>query len=198
MAALSRLLLPAAAPALRLGLAVALSLSLPCRHAGAPPRPPAKPAAAAVTDRVRLFLIAPGDAGRSGRAAGCGDSTMPVEVTLPAPAPAFAGAIRALLAKSGAVDSRSGLADPLYASSLALSSLDVQGGEAHVYLSGYLEVGDECNARRIAAQLRDTALQFEGVRGVTFSVDGKPLEELLAAASRRPESAGERAGAVAR
>jgi hypothetical protein len=155
-----------------------------CHAADPPPRPAARPDAAAVTDRVRVFLIAPRDGGRAGRPAGCGDSAVPVEVTLPAPAPALAGALRALLALSARLDARSGLYDPLYASSLQLAGIDRAGPEARVRLAGYLELGDDCEARRILAQLQETALQFEGIRRATFTVDGKPLQELLAEGRR--------------
>jgi len=152
-----------------------------CNAASAPP-PAARPAAAAVTGRVRIFLIAARDGGRSGRAAGCGDSVVPVEATLPAPAPALEGALRALLARSDRVDPQSGLYDPLYASALTLSGVERNGGEARVRLSGYVEVGDDCDARRIRAQLEATAQQFQGVDRATFTVDGEPLDRLLAQA----------------
>jgi hypothetical protein len=159
-----------------------------CR--ASPPPPAAKPSAAAVTDRVRVFLIAPHDGGRSGAAAGCGDSAVPVEITLPAPAPALAGALRALLAMSDPLDARSGLSNPLYASSLELARVERAGGEARVELRGYLELSDDCEGRRILAQLRATALQFQGVDRASFTVDGEPLPSLLAqAAASAPTAA---------
>jgi hypothetical protein len=139
-----------------------------------------------VTDRVYIFLIAPHDGGRAGRAAGCGDSAVPVEVTLPAPAPALEGALGALLAGSQRIDSPSGLYHPLYASALRLAGIDRAGGEARVRLAGYLELGDACEGRRILAQLDETARQFADVRRATFTVDGRPLAELLAEAAPAP------------
>lgn len=167
---------------MRNGLPAAWALALASCYAATSPPPAVKPAATAVTDRVRIFLIAPHDGGRAGRAAGCGDSAVPVEVTLPAPAPALAGALGALLAGSARLDSPSGLYDSLHGSSLRLAGIERAGGEARVRLSGYLELGDACEARRIAAQLQETALQFQGIQRATFTVDGQPLPELLAEA----------------
>jgi hypothetical protein len=182
--------------------ALALATLLSCHRAADPPRPAARPDPAAVTDRVRIVLIAPDDwsqgsqgrqAGRAGRPAGCGDSAVPVEVTLPSPAPALAGALGALLSLRQRLDPASGLYDPLYASELQVVGVDRAGGEARVRLSGYLELGDACEARRILAQLEGTATQFEGIRRAAFTVDGQPLEELLAAA---PKDAHHEGGAL--
>ncbi len=165
-----------------LASALALVALLACHRAADPPRLAARPDPAAVTDRVRIVLIAPGDAGSAGRPAGCGDRAVPVEVTLPAPEPALAGALGALLSLRERLDPASGLYDPLYASDLRVAGIDRAGGEARVRLSGYLELGDACEARRIEAQLEGTATQFEGVRRAVFTIDGQPLEALLAAA----------------
>lgn len=135
--------------------------------------------AGSLTERVRVFLIAPGDDGRSGRKVGCGDSVLPVEVTLPRRQPALEGALRALLAMSERTDPASGLYNPLYASRLTVASVARAGAQARVDLKGYLELGGECDDPRILAQLQETALQFPDVQQVSFYVEGKPLAQLL-------------------
>ncbi len=138
------------------------------------------PDPAAVAERVRVFLIAPQDGGRGGRKVACGDSAVPVEVKLPQAAPAFAGALRALLAMSDRYDRGSGLLDPLYASRLELAGFERRGALAKVRLTGYVERGDACDNSRMLAQLTETALQFRGISEVEFEVDGQPLHSLLA------------------
>ena len=163
-----------------LGLALVLGIS--CRNAGtaattAAAEPAPDPAAPA--DRVRVFLIAPQDGGRTGRKVACGDSAVPVEVPLARPAPALEGALRALLAMGDRYDRGSGLLNPLYASRLELAGLERQGAQVKVRLAGYVELGDACDNSRMFAQLTETALQFRGISNVQFEIDGQPLRELL-------------------
>jgi len=147
--------------------------------------PPPEPAAAA--ERARVFLIAPQDGGRAGRKVACGDSAVPVEVTLPRPAPALEGALRALLAMGDRYDRASGLLNPLYASRLELAGLERQGAQVRVRLTGYVELGDACDNSRMFAQLTETALQFRGISDAQFDIDGQRLRELLLA---KPGGAG--------
>jgi hypothetical protein len=164
---------------------LALVLGISCRNAGttattaAPAGVEPAPEPAAATERVRVFLIAPRDGGRSGRKVACGDSAVPVEVPLPRPAPALEGALRTLLAMGDRYDRGSGLLNPLYASRLELAGMERQGAQVKVRLTGYVELGDACDNSRMLAQLTATALQFRGISEVQFEVDGQPLRELL-------------------
>jgi|GEM_PF-1631949 len=163
-------------------MGLALLLGVSCRHTGktaAPAGSGPAPEPGASADRVRVYLIAPQDGGRAGRKVACGDSAVPVEVTLPRPAPALEGALRALLAMGDRYDRGSGLLNPLYASRLVLAGLDRQGAQVKVRLTGYVELGDSCDNSRMLAQLTETALQFRGIAYVQFEIDGQPLPELL-------------------
>jgi hypothetical protein len=135
------------------------------------------------TGRVRIFLIAPNDAGASGRAAGCGDSAVPVAVNLPRTMPALEGALQALLdlqnGGQAAPDATLGYYNALYASPLKVDRIDRNGGEVRVHLAGYLEVADGCDGSRALAQLTETALQFSDVQRAQFLLDGQPLRDLL-------------------
>ncbi len=181
-------------------LGLALLLGISCRDAtttastatrGAPAGAETPPEPAAAAERVRVFLIAPQDGGRSGRKVACGDSAVPVEVTLPRPAPALAGALRALLAMGDRYDRGSGLLNPLYASRLELAGMERQGAQVEVRLTGYVELGDACDNSRMFAQLTETALQFRGISSAQFEIDGQSLRELLLAPARLP-AAGKR------
>lgn len=144
------------------------------------------PAPAATVDRIRIFLIAPDDGGRSGRKVACGDSAVPVEVTLPQPAPALESALHALLASRERNDRGTGLLNPLYASRLDLASIELQGAQAKVHLTGYVELGDACDNARMLAQLTETVLQFPGVSYVQLDLDGQSLRDLLTANPAAP------------
>jgi hypothetical protein len=134
-----------------------------------------------VTDRARVFLISAQDGGVLGLRVGCGDSAVPVEVRLPQPEPALRGALRALLDMHSRLDRASGLYNALYASPLELQRVErTGGGEVRIHLTGYLEIGDSCDAQRALAQLTETALQFSDVQRVQIWLDGKPLRDLLA------------------
>jgi hypothetical protein len=135
--------------------------------------------AADVTDRVRVFLIAPQDGGVKGQQVGCGDSAVPVEVKLPRSEPALHGAFHALLGIRSRNDPASGYYNALYASPLQLQRIERVGGEARVHLTGYLAIGDSCDGQRALAQLTETALQFQDIQRVQLWLDGKPLRDLL-------------------
>jgi|HubBroStandDraft_3_1064219.scaffolds.fasta_scaffold25548_3 hypothetical protein len=168
--------------------ALALLLGLACHRSaetqGGPEGrqpPPPRLTADATAERVRVFLISPGDGGRSGRAVGCGDSAVPVEVPLARPQPALAGALSALLAMRGSYDRSSGLVNALYASPLALVRVERAGGLARVILSGYIELAGGCENARMVAELTETARQFADVSRVELILDGQPLAALLQA-----------------
>ena len=139
-----------------------------------------------VTGQVRIFLIAPEDAGASGReVAGCRDSVVPVVVTLPRPQPALEGSLQALLDLHGNRHApATGHYNALYASPLTVESIDRNGAEVRVYLKGYLEVEDACDGSRALAQLTETALQFPDVSRAQFLLGGRPLNGLLPRAKR--------------
>ena len=129
--------------------------------------------------RTQIYLIAPEDAGQSGREIGCGDSVLPVEVEIePTIAP-----LRAALAKLLAVDDefygQSGLYNALHRSNLQVEGIDIVNREAIIHLSGELVLGGACDAPRVDAQLTQTALQFSTVDAVTIRIDGTPLPDLL-------------------
>lgn len=161
------------------GLVLILAISA-CGRAKIGPSGEVKAARAGQpTDRVRVFLIAPADGGRTGHKVACGDSALPVEIALPHPEPGLEGALHALLALRGRYHEPSGLYNALDPSSLELVRIERQGAEARIYLKGYLETGDKCENPRILAELQETALQFSDVSHVQFYLADQPLQQLL-------------------
>ncbi len=135
--------------------------------------------AASVADKAPIFLISLEDGGVEGRRLGCGDSAVPVEVTLARRGPALRGSLEALLSLREAWDSRTGFYNALHGSRLEIDRIERAGPEARIHLKGYLEIGDKCDSPRVLSQLTETALQFADVQRATFFLEGKPLAGLL-------------------
>lgn len=132
----------------------------------------------ATTRRARIFLIAIEDHGKAGPDVGCGDSAVPVEVELPAPKPALRGSLEALLS-AGKSHESAGYYNALANSPLRLQRIERSGDRARIYLTGYLELGGECDSPRVLSQLDETATQFRDLQKAEFFLDGKPLADLL-------------------
>jgi hypothetical protein len=134
--------------------------------------------ATATIRKARIFLIAVEDHGAAGPAVGCGDSAVPVDLELPAPKPALWGSLEALLAAGKDYDSR-GLYNALANSPLRIQKIERAGATARIYLTGYLEIGGECDSPRVLSQLTETATQFQDIDQAEIFLDGKPLAALL-------------------
>ena len=129
--------------------------------------------------RTQIYLIAVGDEGESGKEIGCGDSVIPVEVSIePTVAPLTAG-LEELLAIDEEYYGQSGLYNALYRSDLIVEGINIENREAIINLTGELRIGGVCDEPRIQAQLEQTALQFSTVDNVSIFVNGTPLEDIL-------------------
>ena len=109
---------------------------------------------------------------------GCGGTAAPYEVELGSPSPALGGSMEALLSL-GDRSELSGFYNALAHSPLRIEKMERSGGDVRLFLTGYLELGGQCDAPRVLSQLTETATQFGDVESVELFLDGKPLEELL-------------------
>lgn len=126
-----------------------------------------------------IYLIALEDGGQQGEAIGCGDSLVPVQVTVGGTGQdPLATAMQALLSTDGA-NYGAGLTNPLVASELTLASAEVSDGVATIALEGELMIGGVCDEPRLEAQLQRTAAQFANVETVMITVNGEPLDSIL-------------------
>ncbi len=131
-------------------------------------------------NHVNIYFVAMGDNGASGELIGCGDSLVPVQVSIEPTLGVLRAALTELFKLEGQADyGQSGLYNALYLSHLEIDDLSVVNGEAIMKLSGQVVTGGECDIPRIEAQLEATALQFATVDEVTITVNGVPLAELL-------------------
>jgi spore germination protein GerM len=132
--------------------------------------------------QVALYFIARGDEGQSGIGIGCGDSAIPVEISIePTPAPLTA-AMEQLLAAQTEYYGQSGLYNALHRSTLSLERAAVENGVATIALSGNVIItGGECETPRFEAQIKQTARQFPTVDRVVVYINGQRMNDLLSA-----------------
>ena len=130
-------------------------------------------------DKVKVYMIALEDNGKLGKAVGCGDSVVPVEVQVqPTNAPLKA-ALDALLSIREETYGQ-GLYNSLAQSDMRVESVDLsKGAIATVHLTGTQTLSGVCDDPRIIAQIRETALQFPSVQNVEIFINSYPIEQIL-------------------
>ena len=146
------------------------------------PVPPAATTAAptTATDQiVKIVLIELEGNGQSGPLVGCGDSAIPINVTIPRTQGVLRAALEKLLSAKQQFYGESGYYNALYQSDLQIASVTIEQGKAIIRLTGNLVLGGTCDAPRVEAQLEQTALQFSTVNDVAVFINDVPLEEAL-------------------
>lgn len=138
---------------------------------------PPNPTAAEQT--VKIFLIALEDNGQSGVLVGCGDSAVPVTVTIPPTQGVLRAALEKLLSAKQQFYGESGFYNALYQSDLELESVTIDQGKAIIHLTGTVMLGGVCDSPRFEAQIEQTALQFSTVSNVEVFINDSPLEDVL-------------------
>jgi len=128
---------------------------------------------------VKIFLIALEDNGQSGILIGCGDSAIPVTVTIPQTQGVLRAALEKLLSAKQQFYGESGLYNALYQSDLQIAGVAIEQGKAIIHLTGTILLGGTCDAPRLEAQIEQTALQFSTVNDVAVFVNDVALEEVL-------------------
>ncbi|MGB8980724.1 MAG: GerMN domain-containing protein [Anaerolineales bacterium] len=141
--------------------------------------PPAAPTSTPGEQTVRIFLIALEDNGQSGEFVGCGDSAVPVTVTIPHTQGVLRAALEKLLSARQQFYGESGLYNALYQSDLQVAGVTIEQGKAIIHLTGSIMLGGTCDAPRLQAQIEQTALQFSTVTDVDVFINDKPIEEAL-------------------
>jgi Sporulation and spore germination len=139
--------------------------------------PPSSTIAAEQT--VKIVLIELEGNGQSGPLVGCGDSAIPITVTIPHTQGVLRAALEKLFSAKQQFYGESGYYNALYQSDLQVASVTIEQGKAIIHLTGTLMLGGTCDAPRVEAQIEQTALQFSTVSDVAVFVNDVPLEEAL-------------------
>lgn len=128
---------------------------------------------------VDIALIALEDNGATGKKIGCNDSVVLVPQQVTQTQAPLRAALLQLLSIKDATYGQSGLYTSLASGDLSLADVRIENGEAVIELEGSLALGGVCDNPRVAAQLEETALQFDTVNEVSVLLNGEPLEEVL-------------------
>jgi hypothetical protein len=133
----------------------------------------------AAEQAVKIVLIELEDNGQSGPLVGCGDSAIPINVTIPPTQGVLRAALEKLFSAKQQFYGESGYYNALYQSDLDVSAVRIEQGNAIIHLTGTIMLGGTCDAPRVQAQIEHTALQFSTVSDVTVFVNDVPLEDVL-------------------
>lgn len=142
--------------------------------------PPTQPTS--TTLRIKLYFVALGDNGTSGKQIGCGDSLIPVLWDIPHTASPLTDTLNALFSVKSQYYGQSGLYNSLYQSALTVEGISAHDGNFRVNLIGQTRLGGVCDSPRFVAQIKETILQFATVKSADVYVNGIALEALLSGA----------------
>lgn len=145
----------------------------------APPTSAAPTSTTATEQNVKIVLIALEDNGQSGTLVGCGDSAIPINVTIPPTQGVLRAALEKLFSAKQEFYGESGYYNALYQSDLDVAGVTIDQGKATIRLTGTIMLGGTCDAPRVQAQIEQTALQFSTVSDVAVFVNDVPLEDIL-------------------
>lgn len=129
--------------------------------------------------RVKLYLVAIGDNGKTGQKIGCGDSLIAVDRDIPRTGSPLRDTLTLLFSLKDQHYGQSGLSNALYQSDLKVDGISSHDGVFKVDLSGKVQLGGECDNPRFAAQITRTIMQFATVQRADVYINGKPLENIL-------------------
>jgi hypothetical protein len=110
---------------------------------------------------------------------GCGDSAIPINVTIPRTQAVLRAALEKLFSAKQQFYGESGYYNALYQSDLQVAGVTIEQGKATIRLTGTILLGGSCDAPRVQAQIEQTALQFSTVSEVDVFINEVPLEEFL-------------------
>jgi hypothetical protein len=133
----------------------------------------------ATEQTVKIVLIALEDNGQSGTLVGCGDSAIPITVTIPRTQGILRATLEKLFSAKQQFYGEVGYYNALYQSDLQVASVTIEQGKAIIHLTGNVVLGGVCDAPRVEAQIEQTALQFSTVSDVAVFINDVPLEEVL-------------------
>ena len=144
-----------------------------------PPTSAAPTSTTATEQNVKIVLIELEDNGQSGTLVGCGDSAIPINVTIPRTQGVLRATLEKLFSAKQQFYGESGYYNALYQSDLDVAGVTIEQGKAIIHLTGTIVLGGTCDAPRVQAQIEQTALQFSTVSDVEVFVNDIPLEDVL-------------------
>jgi hypothetical protein len=129
--------------------------------------------------RVKLYMVALEDNGKSGKLIGCGDSLVEVNRDIPRTGSPLTDTLNLMFSLKDQYYGQSGLYNSLYSSDLKVEGISAHDGVFRVNLVGKLILTGVCEDVRIGEQIKSTIMQFSTVKAVNVYINGTPLEQLL-------------------
>lgn len=128
---------------------------------------------------IKVYLVAVGDDGKTGKKFGCGDSLVPVTSFIEPTAAPLQAALERLLEIPQHADSRPDLENFWKGRSLKVQSVSIRSNTATIHISGAVFVAGACDIPRIESQIEETAQQFPSVKRVKVFIGKRTLAEAL-------------------
>ncbi len=128
---------------------------------------------------IKVYLVAVGDEGRTGKKIGCGDSLVAVTHTIKKTTAPLAAAIGELLSTPQHPAASPNLENFWKGRNLKLQSVSLRKQTATIHLSGEVFVAGVCDEPRIQSQIEETARQFPTVKKVKVFIGKRTLAQAI-------------------
>jgi hypothetical protein len=124
---------------------------------------------------VKVYLVAVGDSGRTGKKIGCEDSLVAVTRPTKSTVAPLKAALQELLAIPPVTEGPPRLENFWKGRNLQVRSVSISRNTATIRLSGEIYVAGVCDIPRIEAQIEETAKQFPNVKRVNVFIGKRTL-----------------------
>ena len=128
---------------------------------------------------IKIYLVALGDNGKTGKKIGCDDSLVPVTRTINKTAAPLKAALAQLLATPPHPAENPKLENFWKGRNLKITSVSILKNTATIYISGEVFVAGVCDMPRIETQIEETARQFPNVKRVKVFIGGRTLRDAI-------------------
>jgi hypothetical protein len=128
---------------------------------------------------IKIYLVAVGDDGKSGKKIGCSDSLVAVTRTIKKTSAPLTAAIGELLQTPQHPDATPKLENFWKGRNLKVKSVVINNHTATIYLTGAVFVAGICDEPRIESQIEATALQFSNVEKVRVFLGKRTLADAI-------------------
>lgn len=128
---------------------------------------------------VKVYLVAVGDNGQSGKKIGCNDSLVAVTRTIKPTVAPLKAALQELLSIPPKNDGPPKLENFWKGRNLQVRSVSIRRNTATIHISGEVYVAGICDEPRIEAQIEETARQFPNVKRVNVFVGRRTLADAI-------------------
>ena len=135
--------------------------------------------AAGATQTIKVYLVAVGDDGKTGKKIGCGDSLVPVTRTVKKTTAPWTAALEELLLTPQHPDGTPKLENFWKGRNLKVQSVAIRNNTATIHFAGEVFVAGICDEPRLTSQVEETARQFPNVKRVKVFIGKRTLAQAI-------------------